>query len=184
MLDPLLRQAARTATLLAATLLLAHEAGAQRPQPPRPKPFAAFSGSAQSLRDSVVALARAQVGTPYRLGGGSPDRGFDCSGLVQFILRALQRDVPRTAQQQAFVGAEVEPDTSRLRPGDLLTFGRDSRVSHVGIYVGDGRFVHASSTAGRVVESPIARRSSSRDLKPWTGVRRVLLGQDAGQDAP
>lgn len=142
----------------------------------RRAPFAAFSSSAQALRDSLVAVARAQVGKPYRFGGRSPQRGFDCSGLVQFIMAAIERELPRTAAQQAAFGRAVERDTSRLRPGDLLTFGNGRRASHIGIYVGNGRYVHASSIAGRVVESPIDRRAER--VKPWRGARRVLPAEE------
>lgn len=162
-----------TRTLLGAAILAAAAGQASAQKAERPKPFAALSGSAQSLRDSLVAIARAQVGTPYRLGGRSPDRGFDCSGFVQFVMSAFKRDVPRTAAQQARVGAEVPRDTSDLQPGDLVTFGRGERVTHIGIYVGNGRFVHASSVAGRVVESRIDRRPT-REIKPWRGARRVI----------
>src|SRR5258708_5533162 len=66
-----------------------------------------------------------------------------------------------------------------LSPGDLLTFGFDSkRVSHIGIYVGDGRFVHASSAAGRVIESAL-NRPIVRRVKPWRGARRVLTDADS-----
>lgn len=142
----------------------------------RQAPFAALSSSAQALRDSLVAVARAQVGRPYRFGGRSPQRGFDCSGLIQFIMAAVERELPRTAAQQAAFGRAVERDTSRLRPGDLLTFGSGRRASHIGIYVGNGRYVHASSIAGRVVESPIDRRAER--VKPWRGARRVLPAEE------
>src|SRR5205085_9946120 len=109
------------------------------------KPFAAFSASAHSLRDSMVALARAQIGKRYVRGGQSPERGFDCSGLVRYVLGGFRVDMPRTARQQATEGLAVTRDTTRLRPGDLLTFGKGTRgVSHIGIYVGNGRYVHAS----------------------------------------
>jgi cell wall-associated NlpC family hydrolase len=105
-----------------------------------PKPFAAFSNSAMSLRDSLVALARAQVGAPYVHGGESPSRGFDCSGLVRYIVAALHIMVPRTAARQAFAGIAVPKDTAAMLPGDLVTFGRGKgAVSHIGIYVGNGR---------------------------------------------
>ena len=146
-------------------------------------PFAAFSASAQTLRDSLVALARAQVGRRYRLGGTSPERGFDCSGLVQYVMRALGTEVPRTAREQARRGEAVERDTTRLRPGDLLTFGSGKRITHIGIYVGDGRFVHASSAAGRVVESRVNRAPAPR-IKPWRGVRRVLTTADSAATLP
>jgi len=74
---------------------------------PTHKPFAAFSRSAMSLRDSLVALARAQVGTKYVHGGETPDHGFDCSGLVRYIVAALHIVVPRTAAKQAFAGIGV-----------------------------------------------------------------------------
>lgn len=135
-------------------------------------PIARHHASAQLLRDSVVALARAQVGARYRFGGRSPRRGFDCSGLVQYVMAAFDHDVPRTAAQQASAGLEVDRDTSELRPGDVLTFGGGRKASHVGIYIGNGRYVHASSVAGRVVESPIERRAAR--VKPWRGARRVL----------
>ena len=140
------------------------------------KPFSAASASVRSLRDSLVRLARAQVGTKYIHGGTSPDRGFDCSGLVRYVMGALDVSMPRTARQQATSGREIARDPSRLRPGDLLTFGKSRRgVSHVGIYVGGGRYVHASSGAGRVIESDIGRTSSSL-VRAWRGVRRIVAG--------
>jgi cell wall-associated NlpC family hydrolase len=143
------------------------------------KPFAAFSTSAQTLRDSVVQMAKAQVGTRYRMGGESPDKGFDCSGLVAYVMSALRLDVPRTARLQAKEGLAVTKDTSRLLPGDLLTFGKSKKaVSHVGIYIGDGKYIHASSTAGRVIESKIDRPASPL-IKMWRGARRVLSFEDS-----
>jgi cell wall-associated NlpC family hydrolase len=144
------------------------------------KPFAAYSTSAQSLRDSVVQMARAQVGTRYKLGGTTPDKGFDCSGLVKYVMAALNLDVPRTAKQQARQGLAVIKDTSRLLPGDLLTFGKTkkSTVSHIGIYIGDGRYIHASSKAGQVIESSIDRPHSPL-IKIWRGARRMLSLDDS-----
>src|SRR5579862_7181757 len=110
------------------------------------KPLSAFSISALSLRDSIVAVVRAQLGRKYRRGGESPEHGFDCSGLVHYVMSALKIDLPRTAKDQAKVGMRLPRDSTQLLPGDLLTFGFDKKgVSHIGIYVGDGRFVHASS---------------------------------------
>jgi cell wall-associated NlpC family hydrolase len=143
------------------------------PAPGAEAPFAAFSRSALALRDSVVALARAQLGKRYRHGGESPKRGFDCSGLVAFVLNSLNLTVPRTAAQQATVGTAVVRDTSQLLPGDLITFGRGKKVTHIGIYVGNGRFIQASSRAGRVVETKLFRPPAP-GIKPWAGVRRVV----------
>jgi cell wall-associated NlpC family hydrolase len=139
-----------------------------------PKPFAAFSRSAMTLRDSLVALARAQVGTRYVHGGQTPARGFDCSGLVQYIVAALHIVVPRTAAQQAFAGVAVPKDTAQMLPGDLVTFGRGKgAVSHIGIYVGNGRIVHASTKAGEVIETDLLKPLVAGP-KRWRGTRRVL----------
>jgi cell wall-associated NlpC family hydrolase len=140
-----------------------------------PKPFAAFSRSAMTLRDSLVALARAQVGTPYVHGGESPTRGFDCSGLVRYLVAALHIVVPRTAARQAFAGIAVPKDTSQMLPGDLVTFGRGRKgaVSHIGIYVGNGRIVHASTKAGEVIETDLLKPKVA-GVKKWRGTRRVL----------
>jgi cell wall-associated NlpC family hydrolase len=134
------------------------------------------------MRDSIVALARAQIGTPYRLGGQTPGRGFDCSGLVRYVLGMLKVPLPRTAAQQAAVGTPVPKDMSRLRPGDLLTFGRGKRVTHVGIYVGNGRYVHASTTAGRVIETSLTRTQSPL-VRAWRGGRRLLAAVGVTADS-
>jgi cell wall-associated NlpC family hydrolase len=148
-------------------------------QEPDAKPFEAYNASAQALRDSVVRTVRAQIGAKYARGGQTPERGFDCSGLIRYVMAALSFDVPRTARQQARVGFAVHRDTSRLLPGDVLTFAKTkkSAVSHVGIYVGDGMFVHASSVAGRVIESPVTRPVSPL-IKAWRGARRLVTLDD------
>ena len=142
------------------------------------RPFALWSESAQKLRDSLVSVARAQIGTRYVFGGTTPN-GFDCSGLVRYVMAALKVELPRTAAQQARIGDEVSTDPTSLRPGDLLTFGRRGRggVSHIGIYVGQGRYVHASSVAGRVIESDL-NRTGSPLIKAWRGVRRIVAGAE------
>jgi cell wall-associated NlpC family hydrolase len=139
-----------------------------------PKPFAELSRSAMSLRDSLVSLARAQIGTRYVHGGESPSRGFDCSGLVRYIVAALHIAVPRTAARQAFAGVEVPRDTAQMLPGDLVTFGRTKGgISHIGIYVGNGRIVHASTKAHEVIETDLMNPKVA-GVKKWRGARRVL----------
>ena len=140
------------------------------------KPFAAWSHSVHSLRDSLVAIARAQVGTKYVLGGTTPEGGFDCSGLVRYVMGTLSVKLPRTARQQATTGLAIVRDASRLRPGDLLTFGKGRKgASHIGIYIGEGRYIHASTKAGQVIESDLSRRGSPL-IRAWRGVRRVVAG--------
>lgn len=142
------------------------------------RPFSAVSTVAVGMRDSLVALAREQVGRRYRLGGTSPRGGFDCSGLVRYVASALRISLPRTAAEQARFGLKVTPDTGALRPGDLLAFGI-GRISHVGIYVGGGRMVHASSRAGRVIESRLDPRFANLPLR---GARRVVLAAAPATD--
>jgi hypothetical protein len=168
------------AVVVFAAAVTAHAQDGVRMSPPYVEvaPFAEFSRRAIAMRDSIVARARAQLGRRYRHGGETPARGFDCSGLVSWVLATFRVDVPRTAAQQSVVGAEVPMDTSALRPGDLLTFGRGRRVTHIGIYVGNGRFVHASSRAGRVVESDLLRPAAP-GIKPWRGVRRIVIADTA-----
>jgi murein DD-endopeptidase len=102
-------------------------------------------------RAQVVSTAHKMLGRPYRYGGSAPN-GFDCSGLVQFSFRQAGLKVPRTAFEQYQRSTPV-PD-NRLVPGDLVFFTLNSRrVAHVGIYVGDGAFIHAPAVGKRVMES-------------------------------
>jgi hypothetical protein len=132
----------------------------------------------EARRDSVVELARQQLGRRYVFGGTSPSRGFDCSGFTQYLARAFGVTLPRTAAQQAAAGQEIPRDPSLLRPGDLLTFGRGNRVTHIGVYVGNGRYVHASSGRGEITESSLDRPQSSL-VRAWLGVRRVFGADSA-----
>jgi cell wall-associated NlpC family hydrolase len=94
-------------------------------------------------------------------------------------MAALKVELPRTAAQQARIGDEISRDPSRLRPGDLLTFGKGKKgASHIGIYIGEGRYIHASSGAGRVIESDL-NRTSSPLIRAWRGVRRVVSGAES-----
>ena len=162
---------------LCVALLAVPLAGASAQRPVRT--FQEFSSSALTLRDSVVALARAQVGRKYVKGGATPTRGFDCSGLVKYVLTSLRIEVPRTSREQSRIGNAIARDPGVLRRGDLLLFGKeDDGISHVGIYVGNGRFVHASSVAGRVIESPLNRPPSVL-IKVLMSARRVLAGADS-----
>jgi murein DD-endopeptidase len=97
----------------------------------------------------IVIRAISLLGAPYKWGGSGP-KAFDCSGLVQFVHNALGIEVPRTAEEQYRAATHV--DVSDLEPGDLLFFKiRGRKISHVAIYAGSGRFVHAPQT-GRPIE--------------------------------
>jgi cell wall-associated NlpC family hydrolase len=97
---------------------------------------------------AVLQAAQGRIGSPYKYGGAGPD-AFDCSGLVTYAHRQIGVAVPRTAAQQFAAATPVK--RGELRPGDLVFFRLESRnVSHVGIYAGDGRFVHAPQRGGNV----------------------------------
>jgi len=97
---------------------------------------------------AVLQAAQGRIGAPYKYGGAGPD-AFDCSGLVTYAHSQIGVAVPRTAAQQFAAATPVK--RGELRPGDLVFFRLESRnVSHVGIYAGDGRFVHAPQRGGHV----------------------------------
>lgn len=94
-------------------------------------------------------VATSMVGKPYRYGGHHPNKGFDCSGLVYFSYQRAGMDVPRSTSGQRRQARKISP--SSLSRGDLLFFNQEGkRSSHVGIYLGDDRFVHAPSSGKRV----------------------------------
>jgi len=102
---------------------------------------------ADPVRTQVVFTAMQMVGVPYRWGGSTP-QGFDCSGLVQYAYSNAGLRLPRTAAAQMDASAPVTLENAQA--GDLLFFRDGSRTSHVAIYLGDGRFVHAPSTGNQV----------------------------------
>jgi len=126
---------------------------------------------AHSARSDVVVQALSLLGTPYRFGGSSPEVGFDCSGLVHHVFASvLERDLPRRAEEISGVGHAVS--RAELQPGDLVFFNTLRRAfSHVAIYIGEGRFVHAPARNGRVrVEGLDSRYWAAR----FNGARRVM----------
>ncbi len=141
--------------LLAASLALA----CASPPPASPAPTRASapdlrtqsvrSAEAPDLRARVVRSAEAMIGKPYRYGSSDPQRGFDCSGLVQYSYgRAGVDGLPRTARGLESHARAVR--LSELQPADLLFFDLDRKTQHVGIYAGDGEFIHAPSPGKRV----------------------------------
>lgn len=123
--------------------------------PPGPRASTGFDSAAmpsrlsQAQADDITIYALGLVGTPYRYGGNTPDAGFDCSGLIGHVYRSRAGVAPpRTVASLQSWGWQVRSDS--IRSGDLVLFGKNSIVSHAGIYVGAGRFVHAPSTGGEV----------------------------------
>lgn len=98
--------------------------------------------------EKIVRTAKRYIGVPYRHGGETP-RGFDCSGYVMYVYKENGIQLPRSVKQQYQAGRRVSKGA--LRPGDLIFFKTSrKRLSHVGIYVGDGRFLHAPRSGKRV----------------------------------
>lgn len=150
MMNFCLTNTARGLTLVAVFSLLA----ACGSRPPR------VDGHGSGVGAHLVSAARQQLGVPYSYGGATP-RGFDCSGLVQYAHRQIGVAVPRSTRQQYHAVQRV-PFT-RIQPGDLIFFTiNQQRVSHVGIYVGDRKFIHAPSAGKRVsyarLDNPYWRR--------------------------
>lgn len=120
--------------------------------------------------EEISIQAMSLVGVPYRWGGNTPDAGFDCSGLVRYVVaRSARVDLPRTTAEMSLVGSAIQPD--EVAPGDLIYFNTTGRPhSHVGIYVGGYRFVNAPSTGGTV---RIDYVSNPYWAKRFDGIRRV-----------
>ena len=113
--------------------------------------------------------ARRHLGVPYKPGGADP-RGFDCSGLTYYVYHRLGLELPRSSAQQAKTGRRIKP--GRLRPGDLVFFstGRNRAVTHVGLYLGDRKFIHAP---GRGKTVAIADLDSDYFSRHYHSARRV-----------
>lgn len=113
---------------------------------------------------TIVEIARQYVGAPYRWGGSSPS-GFDCSGLVRYVYARAGVSLPHNAAKQYELGAPVSRDS--LEPGDIVFF--DS-LRHNGIYIGEGRFIHARQTGKRV---SVAGLDEAWYAERWVGARRI-----------
>jgi len=110
----------------------------------------ALENGAPNIRSDIVVRALTLIDTPYRYGGSTPEGGFDCSGLVRYVYGAVGAgQLPRRTED---IGKAGEPiSRSQLEPGDLVFFNTLSRAySHVAIYIGDGRFLHAPARGGKV----------------------------------
>jgi len=130
----------------------------------------AFGGKASEL----VMQAMGLLGVPYRSGGTSEEKGFDCSGFVRYMYeKSVGLVLPRRAEEQAKVTEEIS--RSELKPGDLVFFNTLKRTfSHVGIYVGDGKFIHAPRP-GKAVRMDDMREAYWQQR--FNGARRVQVGK-------
>jgi cell wall-associated NlpC family hydrolase len=164
-----------SAAFAAAAMMLCTSAGAQEwrtePVSAEPEPGAlSLAGRAVSSAQELVMQAMGMIGIRYTFGGKSPDTGFDCSGLVRYVFdRVTGRLLPPTSYELSAVGVQV--NAAELQPGDLVFFNtRGRKFSHVGIYVGEGRFIHAPSRGGSV---HIVSMRAPYWLARFDGARRV-----------
>ncbi len=159
---------------LLAALVLAQPARAAEPVAAEieragktPSAFDEYATAAEQLVDEALSY----LGIRYRFGGTSPATGLDCSGLVLNVFRnAVGLDLPRSASAMASLGDKI--GKKDLKPGDLVFFNTMRRTfSHVGIYLGDGKFVHAPSSGGKVRVENI---STAYWAKRFNGARRLV----------
>lgn len=142
-----------------------------------------FFDQAGSAMQEVLLSALALSGTPYKFGGNSPDTGFDCSGFVRYVFsQAANLTLPHGARAISQLGKSIPVD--QLQPGDLVFFNTLKHAfSHVGIYLGDGRFIHAPSSGGGV---NIVNMNDAYWSKRFNGARRLdkSLTQQAAETDP
>ncbi|MBT2292266.1 C40 family peptidase [Paenibacillus albidus] len=123
------------------------------------------SASADSKMDTVITKT---LGTSYKMGGTTLN-GFDCSGFTNYVFKSLGISLPRTSKAQFHVGTAVS--RNNMRPGDLVFFNTTGRgVSHVGIFVGNGRFAQSSSSRGVTISS----LNESYWANRYIGAKRVM----------
>ncbi len=130
------------------------------------------SAETSDLRTNIVNYAKKFLGTKYVYGGSSPSKGFDCSGLVQYVFKQYGITLKRVAADQAKQGTKISK--SELKPGDLVFFDTDggkNYINHVGIYIGDNKFIHAANPKSGVV---ITSLSDDFYAKTYMTARRIL----------
>jgi cell wall-associated NlpC family hydrolase len=132
------------------------------------------SPAASAAAARVLRTADQYVGVPYVWGGNTP-KGFDCSGFTKYVFAKNGVTLPRTSREQARAGGGVPLDFDSMRPGDLLLFAEPGEaISHVAIYVGSGRIIHASSAMGGVNYLDLDGSYGAWYVQNLVAVRRAL----------
>ena len=158
------------ALLLSACLCAGGAASSTESQVSEPNAALAKLQDFTSRASDLALHALGMIGIRYKRGGNSPENGLDCSGLVRYVFKeSWGANLPRIAEEISKVGQKVE--TKDLQPGDLVFYNTLRRTfSHVGIYLGDNKFIHSPSTGGEV-------RIESMDIGYWkkrfNGARRI-----------
>jgi cell wall-associated NlpC family hydrolase len=131
---------------------------------------AANQGFFSTTLDKVSATAKELLGTKYRFGGTDPQSGFDCSGFVRYVFKSANIDLPRSSYDMKKLGQPV--DVKSLKVGDLLFFRINT--SHVGIYIGNGKFIHSPTTGRSVTIESLADALYGKQL---LSARRILTAE-------
>ena len=118
--------------------------------------------------EKIARFAMGYLGFPYVYGGASPETGFDCSGFVKYVMNSCGYEVNRVACDQALNGVEVS--FYELQPGDILLFGSPEYIDHSGLYIGNGKFIHASTEETGVIISDL---SSEYNTVHYVTARRI-----------
>ncbi len=135
----------------------------------KPSPEALHGSTGPTLANKIIQTAKKYIGVPYKWGGTTP-KGFDCSGFVQYVFNAHGITIPRTSSSQ-YYELTRKVSKSDLQPGDLVFFNTSGKgVSHVGMYIGNGQFIHSAASKGIV----IANLFSNYWMNLYLGARRVL----------
>ncbi|HJS48072.1 MAG TPA: NlpC/P60 family protein [Gemmatimonadales bacterium] len=143
--------------------------------PPDGVPPEATPTAGAMLVMQVIETAREAMGQPYKWGGDGDDGGFDCSGLIQYAYAEHGVELPRTSRDQAKEGRAVEKSLAALQPGDILTFARSGNtISHVGLYLGEGQFLHSASRGVQVSVLSDSDPYGRWWFRRWKGARRVV----------
>lgn len=171
----LVRAALLAATTLPCTAIAADDTAAKADTPllRAERTLRDFGGKARDAASDITSYALSLIGVNYKFGGNTPEQGLDCSGLIRYVFQqATGIALPRTAREQARVGETVAID--KLQPGDLVFFNtRRYQFSHVGLYLGDNRFIHAPSRGGAVEVVSLEQKYWQ---KAFNGARRIVGG--------
>ncbi len=135
-------------------------------------PVSSMDYEENPVMNDLAVYALSLDGTPYKYGGTSPESGFDCSGFVGHVFKqSLGKTLPRSSEEISRIGTKLELD--ELRPGDLVFYNTlKRRYSHMGIYLGEGKFIHSPSSGKSVT---VVNMSDSYYRKRYNGARRIDL---------
>lgn len=165
-----------TKILLLVGFLVATPSYASREEPDflfeMPSTLPASDSASTEKTPDIVFIALSLTGIPYRFGGTTPEFGMDCSGMVRYVFKETSgTELPRSSEEISRLGEQIA--NAKLRPGDLVFFNTLKRAfSHVGIYLGERKFIHSPSSGGKI---RIENLDTTYWKKRFDGARRLLF---------